>query len=380
MAYIKRTISDAVLAAAKYYRVIVITGPRQTGKTTLCRELFTGYTYYNFEDVALRMAVMDDPKGFLNNCGKEVIIDEVQHVPELFSYIQLVVDNDQERRFVLTGSNNFSLMEHITQSLAGRAALFTLLPFALSELSQTYRDRPTDTLLLNGLYPGVVVKDTPPEMFYRNYYSTYIERDVRQIKQITDLPKFQHLLRLVAGRVGSECNHSSLANETGVSSPTVKSWLGVLETSFVIMTLQPFYSNISKRLAKAPKIYFTDTGLLCSLLEITTVEQLKSHPLRGAIFENLVVMEMLKNRFNQGRASNLCFYRESSGREVDVVQTFGERLRLWEIKSSQTYNRDFLKNLTYLTGLLGENVESAKVIYDGDPIPPSVVNFRTIPD
>ncbi|MBD5213595.1 MAG: ATP-binding protein [Bacteroidales bacterium] len=379
MAFIHRIISDAIREAARFYQVIVITGPRQTGKTTLCKELFGDYSYYNFEDLGLRQAVADDPKGFLEGCGKEVILDEIQNIPDLFSYIQLTVDTDSERKFILTGSNNFSLMENITQSLAGRAALYTLLPFSLSELSEAYRDQPTDTLIHNGLFPGVIVKGTPPELFYRNYYSTYVERDVRQIKQITDLPKFQTLMKLVAGRVGSECNSSALANETGVSSPTIKSWLGVMETSYIIFTLPSYHTNISKRLTKTPKVYFTDTGLLCYLLDITTVGQLATHPLRGAIFENMVVVEMLKRRLNQGRGSNLHFYRESSGREVDILQTEADTMKAFEIKSSKTYNRDFQKNLTYLRDMLGDKITEAAVIYDGDSIPPNIYNFRRYP-
>ncbi|MBD5319532.1 MAG: ATP-binding protein [Bacteroides sp.] len=380
MEYIKRKISDSVLEAAKYYRVIVVTGPRQTGKTTLCRHLFSDYKYYNLEDVALRNAIADDPKGFLSGCGDRVIIDEVQNIPELFSYIQVVVDADENRRFALTGSNNFSLMESITQSLAGRAALFTLLPFALNELSGEYQSVQTDEILFRGLYPGTTIRRMPPEMFFRNYYSTYMERDVRQIKQITDLPKFQHLMRLVAGRVGSECNASALANETGISSPTVKSWLGVMQTSYLLTVLPPYYQNISKRLIKTPKVYFIDTGLLCYLLGITSAEQLQTHPLRGAVFENLIVVEMLKDRFNRGKDSNLFFYRESSGREVDVVQTEADKFRIWEVKSAKTFNTDFRKNLEYFKSIFGEKVISAKVIYDGDNIPPDVVNFRQFPD
>lgn len=380
MEYVKRKISDSVLEAAKYYRVIVVTGPRQTGKTTLCRHLFSDYKYYNLEDVALRNAIADDPKGFLNGCGDRVIIDEVQNIPDLFSYIQVVVDADENRRFALTGSNNFSLMESITQSLAGRAALFTLLPFALNELSGEYQSAQTDEILFRGLYPGTTIRRMPPEMFFRNYYSTYMERDVRQIKQITDLPKFQHLMRLVAGRAGSECNASALANETGISSPTVKSWLGVMQTSYLLTVLPPYYQNISKRLIKTPKVYFIDTGLLCYLLGITSAEQLQTHPLRGAVFENLIVVEMLKDRFNRGKDSNLFFYRESSGREVDVVQTEADKFRIWEVKSAKTFNTDFRKNLEYFKSIFGEKVISAKVIYDGDNIPPDVVNFRQFPD
>lgn len=380
MTFFKRNISPAILEASKFFRVIVVSGPRQTGKTTLCRHLFPDYAYYNLEDIALRASISEDPKRFLAACGSNVIIDEAQNLPDFFSYIQLTVDNDHSRRFVLTGSNNLSLMENITQSLAGRAALFTLLPFALSETPEEYRNLPTDSILLKGLYPRVITEDIPSGLFYRNYYSTYVERDVRMIRQITDLTRFHHLLRLIAGRVGSECNMSALANETGISSPTVKSWISVLRSSYILTILTPYYTNISKRLSKSPKIYFTDTGLLCYLLGITTIDQLAIHPLRGAIFENLIVVEMLKNRFNMGLDSNLYFYRERSGREVDIIQTESLQLRLWEVKSSSTYNPEFRRNIDYLKSLLGDRISSAKVIYDGDTIPPDIINFRQIPD
>ena len=380
MSFLKRNISPAILEASKFFRVIVVSGPRQTGKTTLCKHLFPDYTYYNLEDIALRTSIGEDPKRFLASCGQNVIIDEAQNLPDLFSYIQLTVDNDHSRRFVLTGSNNLSLMENITQSLAGRAALFTLLPFALSETPGEYIKQPTDSILLKGLFPRVVTEDIPAELFYRNYYSTYIERDVRLIRQITDLMRFQHLMKLIAGRVGSECNMSALANETGISSPTVKSWISVLQTSYILTILPPYYTNISKRLSKSPKIYFIDTGLLCYLLGITTVDQLAIHPLRGAVFENLIVIEMLKNRYNSGLDSNLYFYRESSGREVDILQTVSSQLRLWEVKSSSTYNSEFRRNLDYMKSLLGDKISDAKIIYDGDTIPPDICNFRQIPD
>jgi hypothetical protein len=378
MKFVPRKIEKPIIEAAQFFRVIVVTGPRQTGKTTLCRHLFSDYKYYNFEDPSLRNYVTDDPKGFLSACGDLVIIDEVQRIPELFSYIQVVVDEDKNRRFVLTGSNNFSLMESITQSLAGRVAMFTLLPFSLDELDNTIVDGSTDEILLNGLFPGVVINGTPNELFYRNYYATYIERDVRQIKQITDLSRFQHLLRLVAGRVGSECNASALANETGISSPTVKSWISVMQTSYILASLQPYYANISKRLAKSPKVYFVDTGLLCYLLGITTIDQLKVHPLRGAIFENLVVMELMKKRYNAGRENNLYFYRESSGKEVDILQTDSWQLHLWEVKSSATYNADFRANMDYLKTLFGDKIKSATVVYDGDTLSPDIINFRKL--
>lgn len=377
MDYIPRKISGSVLRAAEYYSVIVITGPRQVGKSTLCRHLFGDYRQYNLEDIALRQAVKADPKAFLDSCGKNVVIDEVQHVPDLFSYIQLIVDGDSERRFVLTGSSNFALLEKITQSLAGRAALFTLLPFALEELPD-YRNHPTDQLLADGLYPGVVAKGIPHDLFYRNYYATYIERDVRQLKSIENLDGFQHFIRLAAARCGNEFNASAMGVETGVSSPTIKSWLGILKASYIAFTLSPYYANISKRLTKTPKIYFYDTGLLCWLIGINTPEQLSYHPLRGAVFENLAVVELLKMRFNADESPDMYFYRENSGREVDVMMTNGTAYDIFEIKSAKTFSPDFLTNINYLTALLGDKIAHKTVIYDGDYIPPNILNVRDL--
>lgn len=377
MDYVHRKISGSILRAAEYYSVIVITGPRQVGKSTLCRHLFGDYSQYNLEDVALRQAVKTDPKAFLDSCGKDVVIDEVQHVPDLLSYIQLIVDSGNSRRFVLTGSSNFSLLENVTQSLAGRAALFTLLPFALEELPE-YRQCTTDKLLVNGLYPGVVAKGIPNDLFYRNYYATYIERDVRQLKSIENLDGFQHFIRLAAARCGNEFNASAMGVETGVSSPTIKSWLGILKASYIAFTLSPYYANISKRLTKTPKIYFYDTGLLCWLIGINTPEQLSYHPLRGAVFENLAVVELLKMRFNADESPDMYFYRENSGREVDVMMTNGTAYDIFEIKSAKTFSPDFLTNINYLTALLGDKIAHKTVIYDGDYIPPNILNVRDL--
>lgn len=377
MDYVHRKISGSILRAAEYYSVIVITGPRQVGKSTLCRHLFGDYSQYNLEDVALRQAVKTDPKAFLDSCGKDVVIDEVQHVPDLLSYIQLIVDSGNSRRFVLTGSSNFSLLENVTQSLAGRAALFTLLPFALEELPE-YRQCTTDKLLVNGLYPGVVAKGIPNDLFYRNYYATYIERDVRQLKSIENLDGFQHFIRFAAARCGNEFNASAMGVETGVSSPTIKSWLGILKASYIAFTLSPYYANISKRLTKTPKIYFYDTGLLCWLIGINTPEQLSYHPLRGAVFENLAVVELLKMRFNADESPDMYFYRENSGREVDVMMTNGTAYDIFEIKSAKTFSPDFLTNINYLTALLGDKIAHKTVIYDGDYIPPNILNVRDL--
>lgn len=377
MKYIEREISSSVLRAAKYFPVTTITGPRQSGKSTLCQHLFTDYKRYNLEDMALREKIKEDAKGFIESCGDKVIIDEVQNIPDLFSYIQIAVDDNPDRRFILTGSNNFSLMEKITQSLAGRAALFTLLPFSMQEVPE-YAKKNTDELLTWGLYPSVVIDRIPFDLYYPNYYTTYIERDVRQLKNITDISAFQNFMRLTAGRCGSEFNASQIGLEVGKTSPTIKGWMSVLQTSYIAFLLNPYYANINKRLTKTPKIYFYDTGLLCFLLGITTPEQLSVHPLRGSVFENLAVVELLKRRFNEGKLSDLCFYRENSGREADIVKIDGEHLDLYEIKSSKTYNKSFEKNLRYLNELLFPKVRSQTIVYDGEPIPPSIINIRQI--
>lgn len=377
MDYIYRAITPAIERGAEYFPVIVVTGPRQSGKSTLCNHIFSDYTKYNLEDVGLRDNVSTDPKGFINNCGDKVIIDEVQHIPDILSYIQIAVDKQPERRFVLTGSSNFALLESITQSLAGRAALYTLLPMALDELGD-YVSLSTDELLFKGFYPSVVTGSRPADLFYPNYYSTYIERDVRQLKNISDLRLFQNFIKLAAGRCGTEFNASQLATEVGLTSPTVKSWISILQASYIAFLLPPYFANLNKRLTKTPKIYFYDTGVLCYLLGIENASQLAVHPLRGAIFENLAVVELLKQRFDKAKLPNLCFYRENRGREADIVRMDGEMLDIFEVKSSQTFNRSFVKNLDYLKELLGDKIRNTAVIYDGDYIPPSVINIREL--
>lgn len=375
-AFIPRKISASIEEAARHFPVIVITGPRQTGKTTLCRYLFENFKYYNLENIALRQGIEDDPEGFLESCGDNVILDECQNYPGLFSYIQVKVDENRNRRFILTGSNNFSLLEKTSQSMAGRAAVFTLLPFALNELPLGMLNRPTDTILINGFYPAPLFHDMPVKLFYSNYFTTYIERDVRQIKQISNLGAFQKLIRLIAGRVGTELNASSLANETGITSPTIKSWINLLEASYIIYTLPPYYTNISKRLTKTPKLYFYDTGLLCFLLGITDAEQLHVHPLRGAVFENLIVTQMIKARYNRGEIKDLYFYRENSGREVDILLPEAQFLDAFEVKSSATFSPEFTKNIKYLKELFPETIRNTSVIYDGKTILPHIFNYR----
>lgn len=376
--YIPRKISAAIEQASPYYQVIVITGPRQVGKTTLCRHLFPDFKYINLEDIALREIASADPKALMESLGKKAIIDEIQNLPDLLSYIQVAVDNDSDLKIILTGSSNFSLMQSVTQSLAGRAALFTLLPLAFDELGDYPAKTSTDELLFRGFYPALFDRKTPPRMFYSNYYATYVERDIRKLMQLRNLNSFQIFMRLCAGRIGTEVNLASLGVEVGVSAPTIKEWLSLLHASYITFSLKPYFININKRLTKTPKLYFYDTGLACWLLDIENPTQLATHPLRGAIFENLAVIELLKARFNVGENDNLYFYRENSGREVDIIQSLANKMKLYEVKASKTFNRDFLKNINYLKNLFGDKISESTVVYDGDTVPPLAVNIRNI--
>lgn len=379
MDYIYREITPSIEHGANYYPVVVISGPAGSGKSTLCRHVFASYKAYDLTDLALREKIMLDPRGFLKDCGEKTILNELQHIPELVSFIRMEVDEHPERRFILTGSNRYDLMESMTKSLAVRAAMYTLLPLSISELEGA-SGVSTDTLLFNGFFPSVAAGLIPASEFHSKYYTTYVERDVRHLRNLTDIAQFQKFMRILAGRVGSELNASQIAGEIGVSSPTVKSWIGLLETSYIALQLHPYFININKRLTKTPKIYFYDTGLLCFLLGIRNAEQLSVHPLRGAIFENVAVIELLKRRFNDGKLSNIYFYRENKGREVDIVQEFGAGLDIYEVRSSQTFNKSFLRNLDYLQRLLGDRVSSRHLVYDGDPIPPYAINIRRIAD
>lgn len=377
MTYIKRDISPAILQAADYYPTIILTGPRQSGKTTLACHIFSDYNFVNLEDISTRNRAVEDINSFLDSLGDKAIIDEVQNYPDILSSIQARVDRNKTLRYILTGSNNFSLLHNSMQSLAGRAALFTILPFSFSELSSDTIDVPTPDLMWRGFYPGTVADRIPPELFYRNYYSTYIERDIRALAQIQHLNSFQRFIRLCAARAGSELNLSSLAVETGVSAPTIGAWVSLLKASYIAYTLQPYYANISKRLTKTPKIYFYDSGLLCYLLGIETPAQLDNHPLKGAVFENIAVTEILKNRYNQAKDPNIYFYRENSGREVDIVQTNPDGLHIFEIKAGKTFQPDFTKNLKYLANLLPD-VKQSTVIYDGIPQGDTLLNIRQL--
>jgi len=368
---IHRFLEERIFEVKKYYRVITITGPRQSGKTTLCRYFFPDLPYVNFEDIPTRLEAMNDTKLFIKRFPRGVIIDEAHHFPEIFSTIQVEVDEDifqgkEERLFIVTGSSNFSLLEKITQSLAGRTAILTLLPLSIKELGELAKDVSTDMLILKGGYPAIWANNVPHNMLYSDYYSSYVERDARQVVNLKEIMEFHRFVRLCAGRIGSEFNASALSNEVGVTTKTILNWLNILGASSIVYLLAPYYENMGKRLSKTPKLYFYDTGLASFLLGIIDEKQLQTHPLRGALFENLVINEMLKERYNKGKENNLFFYRDKSQREVDVVQWNGNYLSAYEIKSGISYKSDFFKNIDYLKSLLKDKITRSAIIYDGD--------------
>lgn len=360
--FVERTISKKITEAAEHYSVITITGPRQTGKTTLARHLFNDYPYYSLENPDVRKLANEDPIGFLNS-SNGIVLDEIQNSPDLLSYIQGIVDADPDRRFILTGSSNFSVLRNVTQSLSGRTAVFELLPYSLSEINDNATT--VDDLLFRGAYPGVWSDGKAPDSFYSNYVMTYLERDVREIINIKDIDTFSKFLRICANRIGSIWNSSEVSNEIGTSVNTIKSWLSVLQASYIIYMLQPYYTNTRKRLTKSPKIYFVDSGLASYLLEIESAKQLSRDKMRGHLFENMIVTEALKWRLNNGKSNNLCFYRDSNGNEVDLITKNEGMLSLFEIKSSETYHPEFEKGIKSFMSNFGENVNSSSIIYAG---------------
>jgi len=361
---ISRTSEKELLALSKQYRAIAVVGPRQSGKTTLVRECFADKTYVNLENTDIRRFAIEDPRGFLSGFPHGAILDEVQRVPEIFSYLQQVLDeNNSKGQFILTGSNNFLLQQNISQSLAGRVGYLFLLPLSLEELDQPFPS--TDALIHRGFYPELYVdKEMDAHKYFSNYIRTYVERDVRLIKNIVDLYAFERFVRLCAGRTGQLLNMNSLAIEVGVDNKTVASWLSVLETSFIVFRLQPYHKSFNKRIVKMPKLYFYDTGLASALLGIENKEQLSLHPFRGALFENMVVVEFLKNRFNRGKTNNLFFWRDNVGTEIDLLIDNSESLIPVEIKSGQTITDAYFKSLTTWCKISG--IEKGFVIYAGN--------------
>lgn len=365
---IPRQAEATLLQLAGEYPAVVITGPRQSGKTTLVRKAFPDKPYVSLEDLDERQLAGDDPRGFLGRYPDGAILDEVQRCPALFSYLQTRIDQVRRKGlFVLTGSQQFNLLSGISQSLAGRVALIPLLPFTLGEL-QAARKAPKELseLLLRGLYPPIYDGRQHAGIWYGNYMRTYIERDVRQIINVRDLNAFQRFVRMCAGRTGQLTNLSALASDCGVTHNTAKAWLSVLEASYILHLLQPHHRNFRKRLVKTPKLYFVDTGLACWLLGIQTPAQLASHPQRGALFETWVVGELLKARCNKGLESNLYFWRDRSGHEVDVLIEEADRLVPVEIKAGQTVARDYFRNLEQWKKLAGRVSGKAWLVYGGD--------------
>lgn len=348
--------------------IISITGPRQSGKTTLAKQCFPDYDYTNLENPDLFATAKSDPRLFLSQHKKGLIIDEAQLMPELFSYIQTISDeNNKPGEFILTGSQNFLLSEKISQSLAGRVFVTHLLPFSIEELkkSDQWKDN-FNQFLFRGFYPRIYDKDIPAELFYPSYIQTYTERDIRQIINVSNLSSFQRFMRLVAGRTGQLLNYSSIANELGHELKTIKSWFNILETSFVIFFLQPHHKNYSKRLVKTPKLYFYDTGLACSLLGIKDETDINLHWAKGALFENMIIVDIMKNYLNRAQVSSLFFWRDSTGNELDCLIEEALRIKCLEIKSSTTINSDFFKGLNYYKDLSNSDEKNLYLIYGGD--------------
>lgn len=366
--FVERRINKKLLSLVSSFPILALTGCRQCGKSTLLKNLFPQWKYVSLEDIDIRELAENDPRYFLSLYSEQTIFDEIQRVPKLFSYIQTHVDSlDKTGIYILSGSQNFLLMKSISQSLAGRTAVLNLATFSISELKQAdLLITNLDECLFTGFYPRIYNQKPLPYDFYQSYIKTYIERDVRELKNITDLSAFHKFLRLCAGRVGQILNTTELANEAGISVLTVKSWLSVLETSGIIFLLKPYYSNYGKRLIKSPKLYFYDTGLICSLIGLQNSTQLELHFLRGSIFENLVISNYIKESYFKGMEPNAYYWRDSNGLEVDLVTEENQQLKLYEIKSSATINEKFFSSLNKLCILSKTPLKNANVVYGGN--------------
>jgi len=364
---IKRELSKKIKKQKSKFPVIAITGPRQSGKTTLAKTVFPEYEYYNLENLNTKKIVENDPVGFIDSLKRKVIIDEIQKVPELLSQIQIKVDEKKSTgQFVLTGSESLLLSEKISQSLAGRVVNNVLLPFSYAELQQSGNAiKDIDRQILTGFYPRIYDTKIGFADFYPEYISTYVQRDVRQLKNIGDLSLFEKFLQLLAGRTGQIINLSSLANDVGVSHNTIERWISLLEASYIVFRLRPYYKNFGKRVIKAPKIYFYDTGLLCYLLGIYSIKELRVHFAYGNLYENLVISEVIKKIYNDKLPLKIYYYRDSNQVEIDLIIDSGSTLYFCEIKSAKTFSQDFLKNLKKIQNKL--TIRSKKIIiYQGD--------------
>ena len=367
---VPRVAATACAELAESFPIVAITGPRQSGKTTLAQTSFPKKRYVTMEDPDVREAALSDPRGILSTLSEGAIIDEVQRVPELFSYLQGVVDKDRfNGRFILTGSHQFLLDQQITQSLAGRAGTLKLLPLSYGEmLVGTETMLNSNEILWKGLYPSTAIHEANPRLWFGAYVQTYLERDVRQLINIRDLSSFQTFLRLCAGRTGSLLDIGALCNEASIDYRTAKSWLSVLEASYVIHLLKPYHNNYKKRLVKTPKLYFLDTGLVSWLLGIKEPSQLEQHPLRGHLFETLVFSEILKHQYNQAEPSNLFFWRDSHNNEIDFLLDRGHSRLAIEVKSGQTLNASFFRSLDYWKRFDHGKSDNTLLVYSGDDV------------
>lgn len=359
-----RDLQDELLRLNKSFSVQTITGPRQSGKTTLCKLTFPSYEYFNLENPITREEIATDIMNFVRNHSHGVIIDEAQNMPDIFSAVQVAVDEDKSRRYILTGSSNVALLRKVKQSLAGRTIVHTLLPLSMHELK---KEEPlsSNEYMWKGFFPSVWSEKQNPIDVYKAYYQTYLQRDVADVISLKNLNQFRRFILLLAARVGTELNAQSIANDVGVTVATIQQWISVLETSYVAFLLPPYFRNIGKRLIKAPKVYFYDTGLVCFLLGIRTPQELDTHPMRGAIFENLVVCDFLKQQYNHNLNSSLYFYRDNK-KEVDLLKEDGLNVDAYEIKVANQDNTSFYGGLAYLCKIYGASIRSTQVIYTGE--------------
>jgi predicted AAA+ superfamily ATPase len=364
---VNREIIKSLIFFKDKYPILALTGPRQSGKTTLLKELFPDYTYLSLENPDMRTFLENDPKGFFEKYSKYCIFDEAQRVPQLFSYLQTIVDDSKIMgQFILSGSQNFHLIKNITQSLAGRVALFKLLPFDFTELkSENLLQKDYAEAMIKGFYPAIFDRDIPSKSFYSNYIQTYVERDITEIINIRDIRTFRVFLSLCASRAGQLLNLNSLANECGITQPTAKSWLSVLESSYILFLLQPYHKNFDKRVIKSPKLYFYDTGLLCHLLKIKDANQIKVNSYKGNLFENMIVSEFVKQNYHQNLLQEFWFWRDSAGHEVDLIRQDEELLNVIEIKSTTTISQDLFHGLTRFSNLAKDSIKSQTLIYAG---------------
>jgi uncharacterized protein len=362
-----RTMFTELVSLAKQYPVVSVMGPRQSGKTTLTKSVFSNKAYVNLEIPDQRLAAQNDPKAFLDQFPDGAVLDEIQRVPVLLSYIQAIVDEKKIcGMFILTGSHQLELHEAISQSLAGRVGLLTLYPLTQNELRQAGFELGLDDQIYHGFYPGIYSNNLNPTQAYRFYVQTYLEKDVRQISEIKNLNAFQNFMKLCAGRVGQLIDYVSLSNEVGVSANTIKNWISILEASYIVFRLKPYFENFGKRIIKSPKLYFTDVGLAAYLLDIQNPSHVTRDPLRGFLVENLSIMELYKYRHNRGLDPNIYFYRDSQKNEIDVIIKQGHLLTPIEIKSAQTFDKSFLKGINYFRKIVGDRINQSYLIYAGD--------------